>query len=374
MLLEPPTVLVAERFLLELEAAVRSFNLAHTLLGCQYLRSDEELFGLVHRVRADLPGVLAWLRQRGDEEADEAMALTLLFFVGHKIGHLLDDADERSYASFIQADAPLETRVANAAMKLCRHVDEFVAHGFDLPMWDQTADPTSEIRCQERGLTSTEELALLRARHERFFADEVSADDAGVRILLEHLARVAALDATAGMRAAALAVNGLFTAGSSPGTRTCSLSGRSSAPRGRPCRPAHGRDVQRAGDVRACRVAFRGRAPLHAPSGGAGNRSCDALAQPVLRCGRADDLVDKARAGRRTVVAALGGRGVVGKRSPPQRFWLLRILMDTAVKISYMGCTTAWMLEQDRARSTPQLFFMTFDSIASAVSRLRRIA
>jgi len=55
-----------------------------------------------------------------------------------------------------------------------------------------------------------------------------------------------------------------------------------------------------------------------------------------------------------------------------QRYWLLAILMDTAVKIAYTGCSTAWMLDVDRARGTPQRFLMTFESIGSAVARLQQ--
>jgi len=46
--------------------------------------------------------------------------------------------------------------------------------------------------------------------------------------------------------------------------------------------------------------------------------------------------------------------------------------MDTAVKIAYTGCSTAWMLDVDRARGTPQRFLMTFESIGSAVARLQQ--
>lgn len=213
VILYPPTVLVAERFLLEIEAAVRSFGLARSLLDCQYLRSDEELVALAHRVCADLAGCLARLRRHEDAEVEDTMVLTLLFFVAHEVGHLLDDAEERSYATFIQSGAPLETRVANAAMKLCRHVDEFAEFRFDLPGFGQTTDQESDIRKREAELTSTVELAAVKERHERFFADEVAADEAAVRIVLEHLARLADKDAGAAIRATSLTIDGLFAAG-----------------------------------------------------------------------------------------------------------------------------------------------------------------
>jgi hypothetical protein len=56
-----------------------------------------------------------------------------------------------------------------------------------------------------------------------------------------------------------------------------------------------------------------------------------------------------------------------------QREMLLRIHVDTAVKIAYVGSATGWMLETDRLRGTPQLFMMQFESIHSATARLQRM-
>ena len=318
VLLDPPTVLISERFLLELEAAVRAFGLADTLLGCQYLRSDEELFALVHRLRDDLPGVLARLRRRADPDAVEAVTLATFFFVAHEVGHLLDDADERSYATFIKPGAALETEVANAAMKLCRHVDEFASYGFDLPGGDDTADPDSEIRRRERELTSTEELAPARARHARFFADEVSADDAGARILIEHLARVAAADPAAGMRAASLAVDGLFTAGIYSWYRDLLTFGEQLGM----ARPPDARTL--ALTMLEGRETYINAASLFGDEhrftllrATLAAEDDHARAQRLLRSRQPDDLVDEAGAGRRAVVAPAGGRDMVGEGGAP---------------------------------------------------------
>jgi hypothetical protein len=372
VILDPPTVLVSERFLLELEAAVRSFGLARPLLGCQYLRSDEELFALAHRVRADLPGLLTRLRRRGDKDAEDALTRTLLFFVAHEVGHLYEDADERSYATFIQADAPLETRVANAAMKLCRHVDEFARYNFDLPLWDDTADPESDVRLRERELTSTEELARVRARHVRFFGDEVAADEAGVRILVEHLAHLAEDDEAVAMRAAALTVDGLFAAGVFSWYRDLLTFGEKLGTQ----RPPDSRTL-------ASKMLEGRETYVHAAS-----LFGDEHRFTLLRAALAAEAIMRSRSDYfdrddRTIWwTKPEPNGEPWWRRPPdaawwekqtlQRYWLLCILMDTAVKISYMGCTTAWVLEADRERGFDQLFFMTFESVASAVARLQQ--
>jgi hypothetical protein len=52
------------------------------------------------------------------------------------------------------------------------------------------------------------------------------------------------------------------------------------------------------------------------------------------------------------------------------RFCLLGIVVDTAVKIAYVGATSSWYEQSTRGRS--QLFMMSFESIDRAVSRLGR--
>ena len=56
-----------------------------------------------------------------------------------------------------------------------------------------------------------------------------------------------------------------------------------------------------------------------------------------------------------------------------QREFLLRIHIDTANKIANVGCATGWMLEKDKERGTPQLFYMGFESISQSINRLQRL-
>jgi hypothetical protein len=55
-----------------------------------------------------------------------------------------------------------------------------------------------------------------------------------------------------------------------------------------------------------------------------------------------------------------------------QQYVLLSILMDTPVKLSYVGCSTGWFKEIDKKRGTPQLLVMTFEPIDVAMRRLRQ--
>jgi hypothetical protein len=57
-----------------------------------------------------------------------------------------------------------------------------------------------------------------------------------------------------------------------------------------------------------------------------------------------------------------------------QRYFLCCIAMDTAVKIAYMGCSTAWFVEMDAKRGSPQLFGMGFESIDKSMARLDQFA
>jgi hypothetical protein len=56
-----------------------------------------------------------------------------------------------------------------------------------------------------------------------------------------------------------------------------------------------------------------------------------------------------------------------------QRWYLCRLLMDTAVKLASMGASTAWMLQKDKERGTPQIFMMQFEPLAGELERLRRM-
>ena len=74
--------------------------------------------------------------------------------------------------------------------------------------------------------------------------------------------------------------------------------------------------------------------------------------------------------------ALRGGAGAEDRKKLHEalaRYYLLCIMMDTAVKIAYIGAATAWMKETDEKRGTPQLFMLSFESVAMAMERLRNL-
>jgi hypothetical protein len=54
-----------------------------------------------------------------------------------------------------------------------------------------------------------------------------------------------------------------------------------------------------------------------------------------------------------------------------RRYVLLRILMDAAVKLAFIGSATGWMLEKDAQRGTPQVFMITFFNISEELQLLK---
>lgn len=396
--LTPPTVVVDAAFLLELETAFRSFDLSESLLDSQYLRGDQDLFGLVKRIRSDPAAYLARLRRlaRVEHERDrayvvETLTMVALFFVSHEIGHLQDAVDERSYTTFLDPGAPLETRVANAVVKLCRHAGEFHRHGFGLPGFEPVVEDTSEIRQRERELAG--EIEVLKLNHTKWFEDETSADRRGEEILTGYLAQVARRDPLLANQYRYVAVKGLFVAALYSWYRDLLAFGEKMGMDGAPdsrslvLRMTHEREtyVRAAsmfGDVHRFTLL---RAVL--------------ASEAILRGWT--DFFDRPEE-ERTIwwskerAEQGAGRGrkwweriFVWRPDPEeqdrevlqewwekeslQRYYLLCILIDTPNKIANMGCATGWMLEIDRRRGTPQLFMMTFYPVNAAVDRLREL-
>jgi hypothetical protein len=217
-LFHPPVIVIDAAFMLELEAAFRSFDLSESLLESQYLRSDEDLFGLVKRIRLDPQDYLARLRRvtvpklkRDGSYVVEMLTLVLLFFVSHELGHLVSDRGERSYTTFLRPDAQLEGRIANAVLKLCRHADEFAKYKFDLPGFQAVVQPGSEVRAEVRKLAEQVDDAL-EVNHAKYFGDEIAADEVATAILIAHLEKTGGDDALAAHQHRYLLCEGLFVA------------------------------------------------------------------------------------------------------------------------------------------------------------------
>lgn len=399
-ILDPPTIVVNAAFLLELEAAFRSFDLSESLLGSQYLRSDEDLFGLVKRIRHDPAAYLARLRRLGQKERRrdrayilETLTMVTLFFISHEIGHLLDGADERSYATFLKRDAQLEHRVANAVIKLCRHADEFAKYDFDLPGFREAVDEVSEVRERERELAK--QIEILKMNHTKWFRDEISADEKGTAILTRYLDDVARRNPFLADQYRYVTVKGLFVAAMYSWYRDLRTFGEkmgmSGVPDSRMLMARMLRDrktyIQAAslfGEMHRftlLRAALGTEAMIRSGSDFF-DRDDDnkTIWWSRERADQLSQLSDKRKWWQKIFVwrpeqsdkdqEVLRGWW---QAESLQRYYLLAITMDTAVKIANMGCATGWLLEVDRKRGTPQLFVMTFESIAAAVGRLRRL-
>jgi hypothetical protein len=396
---EPPTIIVNAAFLVELESAFRSFDLSESLLGSQYIRSDEDLFGLVKRIPQAPADYLARLRRLGQQESKrdrayivETLTMVALFFISHEIGHLLDAVDERSYATFLQPDAQLEHCVANAVIKLCRHADEFAKYGFDLPEAKKALDKSSEIREPEQELAK--QIETLEVNHTKWFGDEVSADRQGTEILLGYLDGVARRDPFLADQYRYVTIKGLFTAALYSWYRDLLTFGQKMGMDGAPDsrtlmvrmmqeRETYIRAASLFGEVHRftlLRAVLAIEAIIRSGSDFF-DRQDDSktIWWSRERADRGSSPNDTRKWWQKIFVwrpeQTGEDREVLREwwqKESLQGYYLLCIMMDTAVKIAYLGCATGWILEVDRKRGTPQLFMMDFESIGTAVRRLRR--
>lgn len=372
----PSIIVVNARFLLDTEAAIRSFGLYDELLNVPYLRNDARMFGLVKCIREEGNQWLYKLRefeqrkkspQRND--VDE-LTLTILFFCAHEIGHLKDGVDGGQFVALLNPAKPFETRSATAAVKLRRHATEFEDYGFDLPGWKGAVDPQHEV------FAVTEKLRLkIRKDDEKnadWFKKEISADEAAVKFMIHYLK-----DQTAMRRW--LLIRGLF------GASLCAwyndfltFCERMSVPRMGP-KPmlsfelmknpeVYIRAASLFGDVHRCTIL----------------RSTLAI-QEILNAdvndgakAKADDtFLDRAFALWNNLFgedkAEEDDSEQYWKAQSARRHLLLAIHMDTVVKLAYIGASMPWMKEKEDERGTEQVMIIQFESIDQSVNRLKRM-
>ncbi len=215
-------IVVNEQFLLDIETAMRAFAQSETLLGSPFLRNDAQMFGLTRRIQGDGVQYLARLRRqaaRADQAVEQQLrrelGMVALFFLGHEVGHFMHRHPSGQFATFVDPGAPLETRIADAVVKLCRHVDEFAPTQFGLPGFNRVADPASQVRQVVATVRARDESRY--SRHELFFANEAQADDWANRAVVAHLG--ALTSETASQQALHVLARGLFVAALYTGTR-----------------------------------------------------------------------------------------------------------------------------------------------------------
>jgi hypothetical protein len=374
------TIVVNERFLLELEGAVRAFAQADSLVGSPYLKSDAKMFGLVRSIRSDsrrftdrLRRLTARLGDVPDGEADirRELVMVALFFLGHEVGHLLAGHDVGEFGAFIDPNAPLDDRVDDAVVKLCRHVDEFNQAHFGLGGFERVGNPRSSIRRVAKKFRADNE-----RRHERaesFFANEASADEWANRIVIEHFEAIPASDHLERGRTLYLLSCGLFVAALYSWYRDLDAFVAK-------LEPGAMSDAQ---SLSLTMVKDRLQYVYAASLFGEYHRFTllrAALALEVIL--RAATTWFQQPVGERSVHSAHGERPSLTEQRARlawwtseslQRYFLLCISMDTAVKIANVGCATGWIRGMDTKRGTPQLFMMTFEPIDAAVRRLSQL-
>ena len=354
-------IVVNEQFLLDVETAMRAFAQSETLFGSPFLRNDAQMFGLTRRIQADGAQYLARLRRQAARAEDverqlrRELAMVALFFLGHEVGHFLHGHPSGQFATFVDPGAPLETRLADAVVKLCRHVDEFAPTQFGLPGFNQVADPASQVRHVVAVMRARNESRY--SRHELFFANEAQADDWANRAVVAHLG--ALTSAAESQHTLHLLARGLFVAALYTWYRDLDLFATKAG-------------IDRVGDSRELdAVMMEGRERYVHAASLFGERHRFTL----LRAALALETIIRARTN--WFDRAPNQRSIWDDEpwlaQSLQRYFLLCACMDTAVKLATIGCSTRWMLDADTRRGTRQLFVMQFFGIDHAVARVKQM-
>ncbi len=76
----------------------------------------------------------------------EELTMTIFYFISHEIGHLLGGDDQRNYGAFLDQDAPLEHRIANAVVKMGMHMDDLAEYGFTMGDGLRAAEQYADIK------------------------------------------------------------------------------------------------------------------------------------------------------------------------------------------------------------------------------------
>jgi len=372
------TIVLNERFWLELEGAVRAFAQSESLLGTQYLKSDAQLFGLVRQMQHDPQKFVERLRKTtagaGADPAAEAqirdeLEMVTLFFLGHELGHLLSGHESGAFGAFVDPDEPLEARMDAAVVRLCRHVDEFNEAQFGLPGFQSVGNAKSEVRRVAASYRAR--FKELYTRQETFFANEESADEWANRIVIEYLERRSANDDLEGRRSLYLVSRGIFVAALYSWYRDLDAFGSKMEPG----------ILNDAANLYVTMMKSRAQY-IHAAS-----LFGELHRFTLLRAALALEAIIRARtdwldqpADTRSIhsphaelppVTNPEGRRQWWLSEALRRYFLVCISMDTAVKLANVGCATGWISDMDRKRGTPQMLGMNFESIGAAVQRLR---
>ncbi len=372
-----PVVIFNERFLKEVEAAIRSFAMSLSLLHTQYFQSDAGISGLVQRISNNPERYLRRLRGMLEDDAAatsaiaEELTMTIFYFISHEIGHLLSGEDQRHYGAFLDQDAPLEERIANAVVKMGMHMEDLYLYGFTLGSGLQADKNYTDIKSVADDLQATVAAAI--ANHPKWFQDEKEADERANQIVIEYLDKLDGADKRAADRMRHHLVRGLFAAGIYAWFRDLGSfldklgSGWAHDSKSLMVEMAKHREryIQAAslfGDVHRFTL-------LRA------NLTIEAVLRATSSWFEEDESTRSIWYAREPVAPPPEFAELKKWRLAEnlQRYYMLCILMDTAVKLAYVGYSTGWIKEMDKKRGTPQLFLMTFYSIPHELDLLKRM-
>lgn len=377
VILTVPIIIFNEQFLKEVEAAIRSFFMSESLLCTQYFQDDASMFGLVQRISKNPDRYLQRLRgiMEGEIEDEaaiiEELTMTIFYFLSHEIGHLLAGKDQRNYGAFLDEDAPLEHRIANAVVKMGMHMDDLAKYGFSLGDGPQKDDHFEDIKQVADDLYATVENVMVN--HHKWFQDENEADRLANGIIIDYLNNLGLIDEQAADRILHRFVRGLFVAGiyswfKDLGAFLDKL------------------DVGRTNNSQSLMLEMLKNRERYIQ---AASLFGDVHRFTLLRANLSIEAVLRARCSWFEEDPAT--RSIWFSRDPAappddfpdlqlwrqaenlQRYFMLCLLMDTAVKMSFIGYSTGWIKEIDKKRGTPQIFMMSFYSIPHELESLKKI-
>jgi len=345
-LLSDGFIVASERFLIEIECAIRSFEAAGSLNSSSYLRSDADLFSLVYKIRDDPYKYVRRIRRitelnsQKERLIQETVALTFLFFIAHEMGHIFTNTDARNFTEFVNSNSPLENRLANAVVKLRRHAEQFLDLEFGLPGFKHILDEGDKV--QKSIAMLQKEIEILELNHSKWFKDEMSADQFATKVMIEHLSEQGSDESSNAIMYQM--IRGMF--GAALYSWYVDLQAFSLA-LGINWPPS---SVALAVTMLENREQYIKAASLF------GN-----IHQFTLL--RAQQLMF-------SVIKARNNKS--DDREAMARYYLTCMLMDTAVKIAFVGACTAYFKQRERLGG-PKLFVIEFESINVALKRVNNL-
>ena len=186
---EFPTIICNSHYLAEVEAVLRFFENASEL-GVRRTAAFRKLaadFGsgatsALVKLRRD-PKMRAFSGQ-ADAHITDHMAMALLFVLAHEVGHLLADTGPGALDDTAIADT---VGYRTAILRLCRHSDQFMRSGFSLDLIDAATGDRSfveKFRAQDGLATLVDQK----------FRDELAADAFGNDLVLKYFAQISKQD------------------------------------------------------------------------------------------------------------------------------------------------------------------------------------